>query len=86
MLEADGKLVKSCSNSIPLALKPRQVLLAEQKQHRESQRMAKKLEQQLNHKAALTHSILNYLQKNGFSKTFKRFLKEAQIEVTQCSY
>lgn len=86
MLEADSTLVKSCSNSIPLAFKPRQVLLAEQKQHLELKRMAKKQEQQLNHKAALNHSILSYLQKNGFSKTFKRFLKEAQIEVSQCSY
>lgn len=42
--------------------------------------MEKKQEQQVNHKAALTHSILNYLQKNGFSKTFKRFLKEAQMK------
>lgn len=42
--------------------------------------MVKKQEQQLNHKAALNHSILNYLLENGFSKTFKRFLKEAQIE------
>nr|GMC92295.1 suppressor protein SRP40 [Ipomoea batatas] len=59
------------------ALKPRQVLLALQ-QKQQSSSMANQLTDE--RKSLLLHSVLQYLHRNGFSKTFKRFLKEAQIK------
>ncbi|KAL3506933.1 hypothetical protein ACH5RR_032315 [Cinchona calisaya] len=86
---------KTSSISRLVALKPRQVLLAEQKQKQQGKlelqpTMAKKqLEGQLNQKTdtlnaelklALLHSVIKYVNDKGFMKTFKRFLKEARVK------
>lgn len=76
-----------------IALKPRQILLAEQ-QHRGRHltecgpiMVTKKQQPDTNNgsqkpevKPAVLHSILNYLYKNEFSKSLKRLLKEAEIK------
>uniref|UniRef100_A0A5B7A6G3 Srp40 C-terminal domain-containing protein n=2 Tax=Davidia involucrata TaxID=16924 RepID=A0A5B7A6G3_DAVIN len=71
-------------NSTLIALKPRQVMLAElntkmttttkKKDHK------KTLTLKPDQKALLLHSVLRYVERNGYSKTLKRFLSEAEIE------
>lgn len=59
-----------------IAFKPRQVLLASYS--KSNMTTADKNEE---NKSLLRHSIAQYLQKNGLSKTLKKFRSEAQLEV-----
>ncbi|XP_059634566.1 uncharacterized protein LOC132276933 [Cornus florida] len=69
-------------NSTLIALKPRQVMLAEQnaKKTMTKNDHNKTLTLKPNQKAPLLHSVLRYLEHNCFSKALKRLLSEAQIE------
>ncbi|XP_047311178.1 nucleolar and coiled-body phosphoprotein 1-like [Impatiens glandulifera] len=58
-----------------LALKPRQVLLAEL-----NAKAALTMKPSTESRSVLIHSILCFLDSNAFSKTLKRFLSEAQIQ------
>ncbi|XP_052198935.1 suppressor protein SRP40 [Diospyros lotus] len=91
MLEAEGnRSVRAQANPslALLALKPRQILLARAEQSSKSTTMKKQAGGSVGkagslnseQKAILLHSVLGYLQLNGFSRTLKRLLSEAQIE------
>lgn len=91
MLEAEGnRSVRAQANPslALLALKPRQILLAGAGQSSKSTTMKKQAAGSVGkpgslnseQKAILLHSVLGYLQLNGFSRTLKRLLSEAQIE------
>ncbi|KAL5838676.1 hypothetical protein ACOSQ3_015845 [Xanthoceras sorbifolium] len=70
---------KTPINPTTLLFKPRPVLLAKSNMKRgnnDPKHRTLKPEQ----RASLLHSIAGYLQSNGFSKTLKKFLSEAQIE------
>jgi hypothetical protein len=75
MLEATkSKHHRSSFSAALIALKPRQVLLAEQLVVMEKKPLTS------DQSTLLLHSVLRYLQNGGFSKTLKRFLSEAQIQ------
>lgn len=82
-----GEESNSSVSRVIVAFKPRQVLLAEQKEkgklERTGRTMAKKQaneeEQRPETEIALLHSVIKYVHDKGFAKTFKRFLKEAQV-------
>ncbi|XP_057485984.1 uncharacterized protein LOC130772277 isoform X3 [Actinidia eriantha] len=86
MLEGNqsGSVHRNPNYQTLLTFKPRQVLLAEQttkatttmKQCSNKKTLIPNPDQ----KALLLHSVLRYLQLNGFSRALKRLLSEAQIE------
>lgn len=82
MLKATNN-VKSNPNSVSLfAFKPRQVVLAEHHRTKTitmSKTKTKSLTQE--QKTCLLHSVVKYLENNALSKTLKRILSEAEIEV-----
>lgn len=65
-----------------IALKPRQVLLVEHRAKTLAMTKKQSNTTSLNpeQKAFLLHSVIRYLEKNGYSKSLKRFLSEAQIQ------
>ncbi|KAG6769384.1 hypothetical protein POTOM_025015 [Populus tomentosa] len=70
-----------------LSFKPRQVLLLSNrppimKQENNTESQTLKPEQ----KTILLHSIANYLENTGFSKTLKKFKSEAKFELNLCLY
>lgn len=63
-----------------ISFKPRPVLLANQNmKHAIDKPSAPALKSE--QKALLLRSVAGYLNSNGFSKTLKKFLSEAQIQV-----
>ncbi|XP_027117930.1 uncharacterized protein [Coffea arabica] len=87
MIQGGEESNSSVSRRI-VAFKPRQVLLAQQKEKGKLKRtgrtmtktLVKEEQQQPETKIALLHSVIQYIHDKGFAKTFKRFLKEAQVE------
>ncbi|KAA8522738.1 hypothetical protein F0562_009100 [Nyssa sinensis] len=69
-------------NSTLILLKPRQVMLAEQntKMTTTKKNHNRTLTLKPEQKSLLLHSVIQYLERNSFSKTLKRFLSEAKIE------
>ncbi|XAR63719.1 hypothetical protein NMG60_11023757 [Bertholletia excelsa] len=81
MLELNPNL-STCKNPSQalLALKPRQVLLAEQSTKKTMMKKSKNPALNSDQKALLLCSVLQYLESNGFSRSLKRLLSEAQIQ------
>ncbi|KAL6977877.1 hypothetical protein U1Q18_026660 [Sarracenia purpurea var. burkii] len=84
MLEAkrSGSAVPNPNYQTLLAFKPRQVLLAVQNTKMTTMKhcSSKTLTRNPDLKALLLHSVLCYLNRNGFSRALKRLLSESQIE------
>lgn len=77
-------LTTSVSPSL-LALKPRQVLLSQTNMTRKARAETPKSDQGVSlepeQRTLLLHAVAFYLERNGFSKSLKKFRSEAQIEV-----
>ncbi|KAL2492855.1 LisH domain-containing protein [Abeliophyllum distichum] len=87
MRERRETAVANTSSLSLIALKPRQILLAEQQRKNSTKHnpMAKnrpenKAQLKPEHNSLLFYSLALCLQNHGFSKTLKRFLSEAQIK------
>ncbi|XP_022135460.1 suppressor protein SRP40 isoform X2 [Momordica charantia] len=76
-------LTTSVSPSL-LALKPRQVLLSQTNMTRKARAETPKSDQGVSlepeQRTLLLHAVAFYLERNGFSKSLKKFRSEAQIE------
>lgn len=81
MLKATNNVKSNPNSAYLFAFKPRQVILAEH--HRtKTIKMSKKAKSLTEEqKTCLLHSVIKYLENNALSKTLKRILSEAQIEV-----